>query len=137
MSSQSYQRYKYLKYISDYRVQKANEIDSIIMELDVQRNQLSLLKNEKLMALDEKEVEQEKLVGQRRQQSTMVNSLKRKESQLREEVREKERIAKELEARIREIIEEEARRLNSSSIYEALTPEQELIGKDFRNCRIE
>ena len=133
--SQSYQRYKYLKYISEYRVQKANEIDSVIVKLDLQKNQLSMLKNEKLQALEEKEIEQEKLVGQRSKKTTMVNSLKRKESQLREEIREKERIAKALETRIREIIEEEARKLNSANIYAALTPEQELVGKDFNKNR--
>lgn len=133
--SQSYQRYKYLKYISEYRVLKANEIESLIVELDRQRNLLGLLKNEKLMALDEKEAEQEKLVGQRSQKSVMVNNLKRKESQLRGEIREKERIAKEVESKIREIIEEEARKLNSDNIYGALTPEQELLGKDFKKNR--
>jgi septal ring factor EnvC (AmiA/AmiB activator) len=130
--SQSYQRYKYLKYISEYRVQKANEIDSLIVELDRQKNQLSLFRNEKTLALDEKESEQKKLVGQRSQKTAMVNELKRREVQLREEIREKERIAKALESKIREIIEEEARKLNSSNIYAALTPEQELVGKDFK-----
>ena len=133
--SQSYQRYKYLKYISEYRVQKANEIDSLIVELDHQRDQLNLFKNEKLTSLEEKEVEQQKLIGQRNRENTMVSSLKQKESQLREEIKEKERIATELENKIREIIEEEARKLNSSNIYAALTPEQELIGKDFRKNR--
>ena len=133
--SQTYQRYKYLKYISAYRVRKASEIDSLIVELDHQKDQLNLLKNEKLLALEEKEVEQEKLIGQRSRRSTMVSELKRKESQLREEIREKERIANALENKIREIIEEEARKLNSANIYAALTPEQELVGKDFRKNR--
>ena len=130
--SQSYQRYKYLKYITAYRVQKAYEIDSLITELALQKDQLNLFKNEKFLALEEKEIEQEKLVGQRSRESTMVNDLKRRESQLREEIREKERIAKTLESRIREIIEEEASKLNSANIYAALTPEQELVGKDFK-----
>jgi len=133
--SQTYQRYKYLKYISAYRVKKASEIDSLIVELDHQKDQLNLLKNEKLLALEEKEVEQEKLIGQRSRRSTMVSELKRKESQLRDEIREKERIANALENKIREIIEEEARKLNSANIYAALTPEQELVGKDFRKNR--
>ncbi len=133
--SQSYQRYKYLKYISAYRVKKANEIASLIVELDHQKDQLNLLKNEKLLSLEEKEVEQEKLIGQRSRRSVMINELKRKESLLREEIRENERIANELESKIREIIEEEARKLNSSNIYATLTPEQELIGKDFKKNR--
>ena len=65
----------------------------------------------------------------------MVSDLERRESELRREVSEKERIAKALETRIREIIEEEARKLNSSNIYAAMTPEQELVGKDFRKNR--
>jgi len=133
--SQSYQRYKYLKYISNYRIQKAEEIESFIEELDQQKSRLNELKNEKLEALEEKESEQGKLVVQRSRKADLVNDLKRKESQLRGEVREKERIARELEARIREIIEEEARRLNSDNIYAALTPEQELVGNDFRKNR--
>jgi murein hydrolase activator len=133
--SQSYQRYKYLKYISDYRVRKAEEIDSIITELDLKRETLNRLKDEKLGVMQEKEDEQEQLVGQRRQESALINNLKSKEAQLRKEIEEKERIAGELEKRIREIIEEEARKLNSANIYSALTPEQELVGRDFEKNR--
>jgi len=130
--SQSYQRYKYLKYITDYRVRIASDIEKLIKELDNQKVQLNNLKDEKLAALKEKESEQGKLVDQRTKESQMMSSLQRRESELREQIREKERIAKELESRIREIIEEEARRLNSTNIYAALTPEQELVGNDFK-----
>ncbi len=130
--SQSYQRYKYLKYISDYRVQKAGEIEAFIEELDRKKRQLNDLKNEKQLALEEKGSEQGNLIVQRSRETELVNNLSKREAQLREELKEKERIARELEARIREIIEEEARRLNSSNIYAALTPEQELVGSDFR-----
>ena len=133
--SQSYQRYKYLKYISDYRVRKAGEIDSIITVLDLKRETLNRLKDEKLGVMQEKEGEQEQLVGQRTQEAALINNLKSKEAQLRKEIEEKERIAGELEKRIREIIEEEARKLNSANIYSALTPEQELVGRDFEKNR--
>jgi len=130
--SQSYQRFKYLKYISDYRVRIASDIEKLIKELDNQNVQLNNLKDEKLGALDEKENEQGRLVDQRIKESEMMSNLKRREAELRDQIREKERIAKELESRIREIIEEEARRVNSTNIYAALTPEQELIGNDFK-----
>jgi murein hydrolase activator len=133
--SQSYQRYKYLKYISDYRVQKANDIENSIKELALQKTRLSELKDEKLSAMEEKASEQEKLVGQRSRESSMVQGLRNKEAQLRSEINEKERIARELEARIREMIEEEARKSNSTDIFGALTPEQELIGNDFKKNR--
>ena len=130
--SQSYQRYKYLKYISDYRIQKTVDIQALIGELDLKREELAVLKNEKLSLMEEKEKEQDKLVNERSQKSSMVEGLRRQESQLKREIKEKERIARELETKIREIIEEEARKLNSNNIYGALTPEQELVGNDFR-----
>ena len=131
--SQSYQRYKYLKYISEYRIEKARQIEALVEELDRQNENLNLLRNDKLTLLEEKDTEQKKLVGERREKSEMIAGLRKQESRLKNEIKEKERIAKELETRIREIIEEEARRVNANNIYAALTPEQELVGKDFRN----
>ena len=133
--SQSYQRYKYLKYIGDYRVQKAREIEEIIAELDSQKDQLNAYRNQKLETLEVKASEQEKLVGQRSRENALIDDLKRKESQLREEISTKERIARELESRIREIIEEEASRSAAGNAFGALTPEQELVGQDFRMNR--
>lgn len=130
--SQSYQRYKYLKYISEYRVQKAGEIEAMIVALDKKKEELNGLKNEKLAVLEEKATEQERLVSERRQRASMVDDLKRQESRLKKEIEDKERIARELESKIREIIEEEARKVNAANIYAALTPEQELVGNDFR-----
>ena len=130
--SQSYQRYKYLKYISDYRIKKADEIESLIAELDLKENELNLLKNEKLSLLENKEQEQDKLISERSQRSNMVEDLRKQESRLKKGIEEKERITRELEAKIREIIEEEARKLSSDNILSALTPEQELVGNDFK-----
>ena len=130
--SQSYQRYKYLKYLGEYRVRKAAEIEASIVELDQQQFTLNSLKNEKLGLMEDKESEQSKLVEQRSREASMVNSLQRREDELKREIAEKERIAREVEARIREIIEEEARRSSANNIYGSLTPEQELVGSDFR-----
>lgn len=129
--SQSYQRYKYLKYISEYRVKKAQEIEKMIQELDRKREDLNLLKEQKISLMDEKEQEQGKLISERSQRSGMIANLQRQEARLKREIEEKERITRELETRIREIIEEEARKLNARNIYSALTPEQELVGRDF------
>ena len=56
--SQSYQRYKYLKYISKYRIQKASEIEAFIEEMDLKKAELNELRNEKLSVMEEKEAEQ-------------------------------------------------------------------------------
>lgn len=130
--SQSYQRYKYLRYIGEYRIKKAGEIEDLVQQLSEKEEELNGFRNEKLSLLEAKESEQEKLVGERSRRSSMVADLRRQEERLKKEIEEKERIARELETRIREIIEEEARKLNSRNIYAALTPEQELVGKDFK-----
>jgi septal ring factor EnvC (AmiA/AmiB activator) len=133
--SQSYQRYKYLKYIGDYRIQKAKEIEKLIDELDSKNRELNSLKNEKLGLLEEKAQEQEKLVRERGQQANMVQNLQNREAELKKQIEEKERIARELETRIREIIEEEARKASENNAVGALTPEQKLVGDDFAKNR--
>lgn len=130
--SQSYQRYKYLKYISEYRVEKARQIELLVEELDRKRENLISLRGEKLDVMEQKDREQGKLIIQRSRQSDMIKDLKRQETRLKKQIKEKERIARELESEIRRIIEEEARKASSGNIYAALTPEQELVGKDFR-----
>ena len=131
--SQSYQRYKYLKYISEYRKEKAKQIETLVEELDRKKDELNELRNEKLARMEEKDREQNELVQERGKQSKMLASLQKQESRLKKEIKEKERITRELELKIREIIEAEARKANASNIYAALTPEQELVGRDFRN----
>jgi septal ring factor EnvC (AmiA/AmiB activator) len=130
--SQSYQRYKYLKYLSEYRIQMAHQIEALVEELDKKNKSLNELRNGKLALLEEKDQEQSRLVKEKRQQDEMIAGLKKQESKLKQEIEEKERIARELEAKIREIIEAEAKKTSSSNIYAAMTPEQELVGKDFR-----
>jgi len=130
--SQSYQRYKYLKYIAEYRERKGEEIEQLIDELEKKKAEQDSLRNEKLDLLESKESEQVKLVSQRNRRTEMVNELKKQENKLKRDIEEKERIAKELEAEIRRIIEEEARKLNANSMVAALTPEQQLVGNDFK-----
>ncbi|MFH0759268.1 MAG: peptidoglycan DD-metalloendopeptidase family protein [Bacteroidota bacterium] len=130
--SQSYQRYKYLKYLSEYRIKMAHQIGVLVEELDRKNKDLNELRNGKLALLEEKDLEQSRLVREKSLQDRIVVGLKKQESELKKEIDEKERIARELEAKIREIIEAEAKKASSGNIYAAMTPEQELVGKDFR-----
>lgn len=130
--SQSYQRYKYMKYISEYRVKKAEQIEQLKEELERKRLNLEALRSEKLDVMEQKDQEQEKLIAQRSQKAEIVRDLQRQEARLKKQIQEKERIARELEAEIRRIIEEEASKASTGNIYAALTPEQELVGNDFQ-----
>jgi murein hydrolase activator len=130
--SQSYQRYKYLKYISDYRVKKSEEIVTLVEELDLQKTELDGLKQEKLILMENKEEETEQLVKQRQQRAALIEQLNKQETRLKKEIAEKERVARELENKIREVIEEETRRLNAENITGALSAEQMLVGSSFK-----
>jgi len=129
--SQAYQRYKYLKYITDYRKKVINEINNLIEELAKQKEKLGLLKDEKINLLEEKEKENKNLSRERAQRRTLINGLQQEEKRLREEIKEKERIKEKLENEIRRIIEEEAKKLNSNNLFNALTPEQRLVSAEF------
>jgi len=130
--SQSYQRYKYLKYLSAYRKRKAAEIAEYVAQLEKKEEELNTLRQGKLAVLEDKDSEQKQMERQKNERSRRIGKLQQQEKQLKEEIKEKERIARELDARIREIIEAEARKSSADNIYAALTPEQELVGNDFR-----
>ena len=61
----------------------------------------------------------------------MIQELVQDERRLRRKLQEKERIRLELENEIRKAIEEEARKRNTSDLYNTLTPEQKLNGRNF------
>lgn len=130
--SQSYQRYKFMKYISEYRKKKARQILLLKAEMQQKQANLEALRIEKLEVMEEKDSEQEKLIGQRSQKNEIIQDLRRQEERLKKQIKEKERIARELEAEIRKIIEEEARKASKSNVLAALTPEQQLVGNDFQ-----
>jgi len=132
---QAYQRIKYLKYLSEYRKNRVDEIKISIRELESKKIELVEQKGEMEDLLSEKSTENEKLKREKTAKDRMVLALKSKESQLREEIRKKERIQVQLESEIRKIIEEEARKSSSSNIYSSLTPEQKLVGGEFKNNR--
>jgi len=129
--SQAYQRYKYLKYIADYRKKLVKDIELLIEELIKQKEELNNLKNEKLRLLEEKENESRNLQRERGVRSGKIRSLQNEERRLKSNLREKERIAAKLEDEIKRIIEEEARKLSANNLYASLTPEQKLVSADF------
>ncbi|MCF8345676.1 MAG: peptidoglycan DD-metalloendopeptidase family protein [Bacteroidales bacterium] len=126
-----YQRIKYLKYLKDYRERKVKELELMMNNLEERSVALIKARNEKSLLLIEKEMENKKLLEERRQRNTMIRKLSQDEKNIRAEIREKERIRRELENSIKKVIEEEARRRSSESLLSSLTPEQKLLGDSF------
>lgn len=133
--NQFYQRVKYMKYLTDYRERKVDEIKEMVKRLNKEQEALDFARAEKLAMIEQKEEESRVLSREREQKQSLINRLAQDERKLRAELAEKERIKNELEAEIRRIIEEEARRSADNSIYNTLTPEQRLVGNNFYQNR--
>jgi murein hydrolase activator len=126
-----YQRVKYMKYLKEYRERKVGELQSLMNNLEDRSVSMMKALNERTLLLQEKEIESRKLLQERNQRNSMIQKLSQDEQKIRAEIREKERIRKELEVAIKEIIEEEARRRSSKTLLSSLTPEQKLLGDSF------
>lgn len=126
-----YQRIKYMKYLTDYRERKVQELEKMMEELEIRSTDLVTARNRQAALLEEKERENNALLRERSQRNSMIRQLAQDEQRIRKEIEEKERIRKELEDRIRKIIEEETRKSDGNTLLSSLTPEQRLVGNSF------
>jgi septal ring factor EnvC (AmiA/AmiB activator) len=129
--NQFYQRVKYMKYLKEYREGKVTELQLLTDEMEMRTQEMMVAREEKSALLTEKEQENQQLIRERSQRNGMIRQLSQDEKRIRREIQEKERIRKELEDKIRKIIEEEARKTSSNTLFSSLTPEQKLVGNNF------
>jgi septal ring factor EnvC (AmiA/AmiB activator) len=129
--NQFYQRVKYMKYLKEYREDKILELNEMSVRMETRSQELMLVKKEKSALLTAKEIENRQLIRERSQRNGLIRKLAQDEKRIRREIQEKERIRKELEDKIRKIIEEEARKTSSNTLFSSLTPEQKLVGNNF------
>lgn len=129
--NQFYQRIKYMKYLKEYREDKISELQMMTDQMETRTHEMMLAREEKAALLTEKEVENRQLIRERSQRNGLIRQLSQDEQRIKREIQEKERIRKELEEKIRKIIEEEARKTSSNTLFSSLTPEQKLVGNNF------
>lgn len=125
--NQGYKRLKYLQQVTKFRRREAE----IIMELrDQIQNTKDRLQNDlsRISVLKSKEEQQKYLLQtEQTKKQQMVNSLGKKERQLKKDLEEKKKVAQKIEAEIARIMEEERKKVIKSET----TPEQKLIGENF------
>jgi septal ring factor EnvC (AmiA/AmiB activator) len=129
--NQAYQRIKYAKYLQEYRRELVLNILKEEMELKNKNLELFDIKTRNEILLEERKDELVKLATDRKFNLEMINTLQAKESDLKKQIREVERIQAELETAIRKLIEEEADKARKVNKISILTPEQTLISSDF------
>ncbi len=129
--NQAYKRIKYLQQIAEYRKNQVERIRKIRKELLQEISDIEQKKKEKNELLEEQKKESDDLKNSMGSQQEMIAQLARQEKELRAKLAEKEKTARNLENTIRALIEAEAKKNAGRTIR--LTPEQQLIDKDFRN----
>lgn len=131
---QAYRRIKYYQQYAAYRKKQAKKIIAINDILDIKERELEKERDIKQELLDIRKNEKEKLNIEEDKKNRMVITLGKKEKALRNEIKTRERISRELEKEIARIIAEERERENVSGIMK-LTPEEESIAINFANNR--
>lgn len=131
MSSDSFQqlarRARYLREFAHYRQMQVDRIKSTQAEIDTQNELLRANKHDKLVVLDDKKREQDKLKRDERKQKTMLNQLKSKEKDLNKQLKNQQKKVAELNKKIDDMIRQQAEKASKTS----LTKEQQLIAGGF------
>ena len=126
--NQVYKRTLYLRQYSQYRKKQVHLIVQMQRLLNLKSSELIKQKEEKEIILVELEAENKNLDRDIGKQKAYYSRLKRRERDLRREIRKSEEIARKLDVEIARIMEEETRK--AKSIY-ILTPEEKLISEEF------
>ena len=138
--NQAYKRLKYLKQYTQHRKIQAEiiirikeELKKEIADLENQKINLQKDKENKKALIGSKKIEVKELETQKTDKKTLIKKLKKSESRFKKELQKQQLAAKELDEKIRKIIEEEIKKERAKEKKEGftLTPEAKRISDKF------
>ena len=138
--NQAYKRLKYLKQYTQHRKIQAEiiirikeELKKEIADLENQKINLQKDKENKKVLIGSKKIEVKELETQKTDKKTLIKKLKKSESRFKKELQKQQLAAKELDEKIRKIIEEEIKKERTKETKEGftLTPEAKRISDNF------
>lgn len=138
--NQAYKRLKYLKQYTQHRKIQAEiiirikeELKKEIADLENQKINLQKDKENKKVLIGSKKIEVKELETQKTDKKTLIKKLKKSESRFKKELQKQQLAAKELDEKIRKIIEEEIKKERAKEKKEGftLTPEAKRISDKF------
>lgn len=119
--NQLYARLMYLKQYTDSRKQQAIQIEKLSTELAEQRITLDQRKSEKVKVLSEEQKERQELDRLKRTQQGVVNTLSKKERQIKGQITATKKQQDQLNRMIKQVIEDEIKRAEAASRKENST----------------
>lgn len=132
--NQAYKRYKYLQQFSEYSRKQGINIGKKRKNLDTKALELKKVKVEKEILLSQKTEENITLTNEKGEQAALVQKLKKREKQLRDDLRKQKRYTQKLEKEIQRIIARQAKLATKSkkgSGKYGLTPEEKVLSANF------
>jgi|TARA_B100000959_G_scaffold27475_1_gene26426 septal ring factor EnvC (AmiA/AmiB activator) len=139
--NQAYKRIKYLKQYTQHRKKQVEiiskskqELANEILSLENQKSRLAIEKSNKKRLISKKKLEIDQLEVEKKDKKTTIRILKNSEKKFKKELQEQQNAAKELDVKIRKIIEEEirkARENNNKKSGVSLTPETKKLSDNF------
>jgi septal ring factor EnvC (AmiA/AmiB activator) len=141
--NQAYKRLKYLKQYAQHRKMQAEiitatkeELTEEIIDLENQKNNLQKDKENKKALITSKKTEVKQLETQKNDKKTLIKKLKKSESYFKKELQKQQHAAKQLDEKIRKIIEEEIRKARAKEKKGnkegfSLTPEAKALSDNF------
>lgn len=133
--NQFYQRVRFVQIYFNYIENQKSKLDKLKMELGVKSDELLEVKKQKDLLIQTTKKEYTVIQEESARKKILLNSLKKKQSEIEREIREKEKTAKKLDNEITKIIEAEKRKSGKGSIKANLTPADQIISTDFEKNR--
>ena len=137
--NQAYRRVRYIKELSEFRVKQAELIQ--ITEKDIYKK-IEILEIEKARRKElvfEKNEEKDNLNIEENRKKVIIRKLKSKEKELKEKLTKQQNINSKINKKIRDFIEEEARKaakLSKGKELMILTPEEKIISSEFSKNKL-
>lgn len=129
----AWQRWQYLRQLERYRSRQQSEILAFSEELSTLRFSMDSVIQIKKGLLDEESDQVAQLNDDKKKQEKVIAGLKKKESQLKKELKSKKKADSRLQSSIADIIrKEEETRSGGSGTSFALTPEAKKLHEDFK-----
>lgn len=129
--NQGYKRLKYIQQVARFRRTETETMETLYTE--IQRTRDRLEKDRKnINELKNREVRQRQMLREEQnRKESLVKTLNTKEKQLKQELEEKKRVARQIEREIERLIEEERKR----SVSVPMSSEMRIIGESFGENR--
>jgi septal ring factor EnvC (AmiA/AmiB activator) len=125
--NQAYKRMLYIRQMARYRQKQSEQIEAIRTVLVLKTEELNNRKTEQLDVLNQQRAETSKLGVEKQKQSNYSKELKKREKELKTNLREQQKIEDRLQKEIERLIAQEVKKSKTTPV----TPEEKIFSTNF------